>query len=611
MAHPFRPQGDLAADELLTVAEPLSDDSSPDRPGLWRQLLGRVCGSGAGVSWTGRRATGRRAGGGAARLAVLAAGVLAASVGSGRADQTLKFDGAVPPDGPDHFYIPFQVPGGVRELEVHHDNQSAVNILDWGLLDPNGYRGWGGGTRENPLVNESAASRAYVPGPLGPGTWRVVVGKAKLVQSPASYHVEITLRDQPTLAAQQRTPYAAVAALRHERRYYAGDLHAHSLESTDAKPTLDAMAQLARRRGLDFLVISDHNTVTQLDFFAQVQRQYPDLLLVPGIEVTTYAGHAGAIGATRFVEHKVGLEVPSFSEVAAAVHGQGALLSLNHPVLDLGDVCIGCAWQHSLVGIDVEAVEIGTGGLEQGAILFSPGAIKFWERLLAQGRHVAAVGGSDDHLAGTGTGRRDSPIGDPTTLILAEELSVAALLDGLRHGRSVVKLQGPADPMVELSAGAAVLGDTVTGRSAVLTARVTGGLGSSLRFVKNGEPDEEVVIDADPFVLTRDVFAPESPESPESGEPTGPALEDRWRVEVLVDKQPRTVSSPLYLRHDPLGPDPVGDRDRPPGGCSISAAPPRTSPLGAGSVAAVAALLALLALRRALRGRAARRAASL
>ena len=541
-------------------------------------------------------------------LAVLAAGVLLASVV--RADQTLKFDGAVPPAGPDHFYIPFQVPAGVRELEVLHDNQSAVNILDWGLLDPNGYRGWGGGTRENALLNEGAASRAYVPGPLVPGTWRVVVGKAKIVQSPASYHVEITLRDQPTLAAQpQRTPYAAVAALRHERRYYAGDLHAHSLESTDARPTLDEMAQLARRRGLDFLVISDHNTVTQLDFFAQVQRQYPELLLVPGIEVTTYAGHAGAIGASRFVEHKVGLAVPSFAEVAAVVHGQGALLSLHHPVLDLGDVCIGCAWQHPLMGIEVDAVEIGTGGLEQGAILFSPGAIKFWEGLLGQGRHVAAVGGSDDHLAGKGTGRRDSPIGDPTTLILAEELSVAALLDGLRHGRSVVKLQGPADPMVELSAGAAVIGDTLAGRSAVLTARVTGGQGSSLRLVKNGEPEEEVVIDTDPFVLTRDVLIPGSPQGPpEPDGSAGPAVEDRWRAEVLLDKRPRTVSSHLYLRRDPLGPDPVGDRDRRPGGCTVSAAPLSSSPLGAGAVAAFAALLAL---RRGLRNRAARRAVPL
>lgn len=528
------------------------------------------------------------------RLAALAlAGALLGASAPTRADQTLSFDGAVPTDGPDHFYIQFQMPAGVGELEVHHDSRSAVNVLDWGLLDPRGYRGWGGGTRDNAVLNERAASRAYVPGPLLPGQWQVVVGKAKLVQSPASYHVELTLRDKPTLAAQpQRTPYAAVPALRRERRYYAGDLHAHSLESTDARPTLDEMAQLARHRGLDFLVVSDHNTITQLDFFGEVQKKYPDLLLVPGIEVTTYAGHAGAIGATRFVEHKIGLAVPSFAEVAAAVHAQGALLALNHPVLELGDACIGCAWRHALDGVTVDAVEIGTGGLEQGAILFSAGALKFWEGLLAQGRHVAAVGGSDDHLAGKGTGRRDSPIGDPTTLILAEELSVAALLDGLRHGRSVVKLQGPADPMVELRAEGAVIGDTVAARSAVLTARVTSGLGASVRLVHNGVPGEAVVVDSDPFVLSQDALAP-------GAEPTAdPAQEDRWRVEVLVDNQPRTVSSPLYLRRDPLGPDPVGDRDRPPGGCIASAAPATRRPLALATAALLAAGLVLLRHRR-------------
>ena len=504
----------------------------------------------------------------AARHRGLSAGVavlaLALTAPVARADQTLTFDGPVPPTGPDHFYIPFTVPAGVHEIEIHHDSSSLVNTLDWGVVDGSGYRGWGGGTKENAVLGELAASRAYVPGPILPGQWNVVVGKAKILESPANYHVEITLRAAPTLAPQpQRTPYKDVAALRKERRYYAGDLHAHSLESTDARPTLEEMVQLAHSRGLNFLVISDHNTVTQLDFFAEVQRQHPDVLLVPGIEVTTYAGHAGAIGATHFVEHKIGLSVPSFAEVAAAVHGQGALLSINHPVLNLGDACIGCAWQHPLDGLAVNGVEIGTGGLQQGALLFSAGAIKFWERLLAQGQHVAAVGGSDDHQAGKGVGRLASPIGDPTTLIWAEELSVPALLAGLGQGRTVVKLQGPADPMIELSAGELRVGDTVAGRSAVLTVRVTGGLGNTLRFVKNGAPEDGVDIDAEPFVLTKDVTAP--------GTTGALPAEDRWRVEVLVDNQPRTVTSHLYVRRDPNGPDPVGDRDHRAAGCAASA----------------------------------------
>ncbi len=510
-----------------------------------------------------------------------------------RADQTLTFDGMAPLGGPDHFYVPFQVPAGVREIEIHHDNQSAVNILDWGVVDQNGYRGWGGGTGENAVLGEQAASRAYVPGPIAAGQWKVVVGKAKIIQSPATYHLEITLRDTPTLMPQpERTPYVQAPPLRREHRYYAGDLHAHSLHSTDARPTLEEMVALAQSRGLDFLVISDHNTVTQLDFFAQVQRQHPDLLLVPGIEVTTYAGHAGAIGATHFVEHKIGLSVPSFTEVAAAVHGQGALLSINHPVLDLGDVCIGCAWKHDLDGIAVDAVEIGTGGQMQGAVLFTPGAIKFWEGLLGKGRHVAAVGGSDDHLAGKGTGRRDSPIGDPTTLIFAEELSVPAILGGLQGGRTVVKLQGPSDPMIELGAGDLRVGDTLSGRSAILTARIKGGLGGSARFVTNGVAEDSVVIDADPFVLQRDVTAsrPASQGADGSGE-------DRFRVEVIVDNQPRTVTSPMYFRYDPSGPDPVAERDRPAeAGCSAGIVLPHGKIPASRSAAALGCLAAALLL---------------
>lgn len=467
-----------------------------------------------------------------------------------QADDTLTFDGDAPEGGADHFYIPFSVPPGVRELEVRHENRTSVNTLDFGLLDVNGYRGWGGGTSESAIVGEQAASRAYVPGSIGPGSWRVIIGKAQILQTPARYHIEVALRDKATLAPQlERRPYVAVPPLAQGRRYYAGDLHVHSLESTDARPDLAQIVQFARGRHLDFVEISDHNTVTQLDFFGAAQAQSPDVLLVPGIEVTTYAGHMNAIGATRFVEHKVGQPGVTIDTTADAVQSQGALLSINHPVLDLGAACIGCAWKQPLSGSRVNAVEIGTGGLRQGSLFFVPRAIAFWESLLAQGLHVAAVGGSDDHRGGQGTGAMDSPIGDPTTLVLADELSAAAIVDGIRHGRTVVKLQGPDDPMIELGEkdGAAGPGDTLRVRSTILTARVTAGMGQSLRFVKNGEPQNEVLIDADPFIATQPVTAPSA------------GAQDRWRVEVIIDNMPRTVTSPIYVELDAAGRDALAE----------------------------------------------------
>ena len=59
--------------------------------------------------------------------------------------QDLVIDEAVPLDGPDHFFVPFDVPAGTVEIEIAHDDQSETNVLDWGLEDPDGFRGWGGG----------------------------------------------------------------------------------------------------------------------------------------------------------------------------------------------------------------------------------------------------------------------------------------------------------------------------------------------------------------------------------------------------------------------------------------------------------------------------------
>jgi hypothetical protein len=130
-------------------------------------------------------------------------------------------------------------------------------------------------------------------------------------RAPARYHIEIVLRTAPTLPAQpERRPYAHVPALATGPRWYAGDFHVHSRESGDASPTLDEVATFARGRGLDFVELSEHNTVSQLDLLAAAQARHPALLFVPGSEVTTYGGHANAIGATRWVDFRVGRHRP-------------------------------------------------------------------------------------------------------------------------------------------------------------------------------------------------------------------------------------------------------------------------------------------------------------
>ncbi|MFO0637622.1 MAG: CehA/McbA family metallohydrolase [Polyangiaceae bacterium] len=464
--------------------------------------------------------------------------------GVARADSTRTFEGDVPSGGPDHFFVPFDVPPGTAEIRVEHDDLSPTNILDFGLEDANGYRGWGGGTEEPIVVNAQAASRAYVPGPLDRGGMRVVVGKAKVVSSPAKYRIVITFLDKATLPPDpDRRPYEPGPALAVGARYYAGDFHVHSKESTDARPDLDEIARFARSRGLAFVELSDHNTVTQLELVSAARARNPGFLFVPGIEVTTYQGHGNAIGAQRFVEHKLAPGGATIEGTVDAVRAQGAVFGVNHPLLDLGDLCIGCAWKHEVAPEKIGAYEIGTGGQKEGARLFLDVTLRAWDTLLDRGSRAAPIGGSDDHQAGQAKGAFASPIGSPTTLVLADELSAAAIVEGVKRGRTVVKLQGPEDPMIELSGERGELpGDEVAVKSARVRARVTGGIGHKARFVTNGVPGPESEITTDPFELATVAVA-------EAGKRV------RVRAEVLVDDKPRTVTSHIFVQLDPAGPE--------------------------------------------------------
>jgi uncharacterized protein (TIGR03382 family) len=132
-------------------------------------------------------------------------------------------------------------------------------------------------------------------------------------------------------------------------------------------------------------------------------------------------------------------------------------------------------------------------------------------------------------------------------MVEADELSVNAILEGVRQGRTVVRITGAAAPMVVLSAREPLVADTVTARRAQLEVVVTDAMGLTLQVFKNGEAlGEAVAIDADPFALSLAALAP-------------PEGEDRYRVEVIEARRPVTLTSHVYVRR------PAGG-----GGCGVA-----------------------------------------
>src|SRR6266511_1091617 len=109
---------------------------------------------------------------------------------------------------PDFVYLPVQVPSGVRQLDVSYGyDRPAVppgvpgNALDIGIFDQrghelgdhSGFRGWSGGFRDSFSISNSQATPGYLPGPIEPGTWNVVLGPYTVAPAGLNWTVQITL----------------------------------------------------------------------------------------------------------------------------------------------------------------------------------------------------------------------------------------------------------------------------------------------------------------------------------------------------------------------------------------------------------------------------------
>src|SRR5690606_38400185 len=77
-------------------------------------------------------------------------------------------------------------------------------------------------------------------------------------------------------------------------RWYRGDLHSHTTCSDGCHRPADLLA-VARAEGLDFLAITDHNSIGA---FAEIDGE-PGPFILPGVEVTLEQGHFNVFGVER------------------------------------------------------------------------------------------------------------------------------------------------------------------------------------------------------------------------------------------------------------------------------------------------------------------------
>ena len=339
-----------------------------------------------------------------------------------------------------YFTLPFQVPEGIESiaLSYRYDRRPAseqvvdrgaftarpeVNTIDLGLIDPKGVQvGASGSDKTEIAVSEAWATPGYRPCPIVPGEWQILIGAYKVAPEGVTIQYEVTL-----------VPKA--------RRLLKGDLHTHTLAS-DGVHTAEELAWKAKRNGLDFVAVTDHNQFASADALPRLE----GVTMIPGVEWTHYQGHASFLGVDQPYDEVFATNTPEEAQTRfTSARQRRALISIDHPFDPT------CGFLFDIDSLPHDCIEVWNGPMRESNLR----AIGFWHQRLCAGKKIPCCGGSDYH--------RDTPfifLGGPTMCVFAESAGASDILAAVKAGHGYLTF-APDGPRLELTSGQAIMGDTV------------------------------------------------------------------------------------------------------------------------------------------------------
>ncbi len=256
----------------------------------------------------------------------------------------------------------------------------------------------------------------------------------------------------PRAATRDDAPIAGMDANADPRRWYAGDVHMHVAppdSKSDVALSIDAIATAAVKAGMDFVVLTPHlwpwRWHDDRSDWAEAWRELAEAAarlsiptMIPGAEWTTRAGHFTIAGTD--------LASLAGDDFLAAADRAGAWISVNHPFATPTRIPGVRAshydmsyrvWTENREGFRaIDGAEVWNVPLSFANVLSRPGG-KTGEELAwaaldrvvhEERRHVAAVGGTDNHQENVMA----------TTWVLALDATAGAILEALRNGATCV-----------------------------------------------------------------------------------------------------------------------------------------------------------------------------
>jgi len=181
------------------------------------------------------------------------------------------------------------------------------------------------------------------------------------------------------------------------------DLHVHTVGSPDAHTKIEDLPSIIKARGLDGVAVTEHDSFDPPNC--------PDVLLVPGVEISSKDGHVLALG----IQERIPRGLPA-DETIMQIHDQHGIAIIAHPH-DPVSKCVKIA----RLRVRPDAVET----INADALSFY---ISNWlAKKDAQRHRLPEVGGSDSHIP--------ESIGDAYTVIDASSRDMNGVLEAIKAGK--------------------------------------------------------------------------------------------------------------------------------------------------------------------------------
>ncbi len=367
-----------------------------------------------------------------------------------------------------HIPHTFTVPAQCAKLSLHFHYaprraSGMTNLLTLTLFDPNGFRGAGhrGGDTHTVELTPDAATPGYLAGALPAGEWTVQIDTHMVLPGePVHYTLEVAVEEATIDRAATPVPTPDFSrVITAEAGWYRGDLHSHTLHS-DASWTAQELVAAARQLDLDFIALTDHNTISPLAEMATLGGD--GLLTMGGQELTTFWGHAVCLGAHQvWLDWRVDRAGTKMATLATELYEEGQLYIIAHPHAIGDPYCTGCRWLYTaMMPGTARLIEVWNGPWFGGHPLehnCNEDGLAFYYRCLNEGRRLVMTAGSDAH------GPKHYERGPGFNVVFASELSEQGILRALAAGHSYLSTGPTLDFTAETADGErAMMGDQLT-----------------------------------------------------------------------------------------------------------------------------------------------------